>query len=103
MGTNCVTQLNLDTVEKLSSPIFCCLCVSLSGIGNTRSSFRIFNIYRHKSTLLTHYHSITSSCNDPVPVPVNDGEPTYWHLEFDLLIFQCIHMFKNVEGVTSMY
>ena len=57
---NCVTQLKLYTLCKLSSPIFCCLCVSLSGIGNTRSSFRIFNIYRHKSTLLTQYHLIPS-------------------------------------------
>ena len=29
-NTYCVTQLKLDTVEKLSSPIFCCLSVSQS-------------------------------------------------------------------------
>ena len=28
LTVNCVTQLKLDTVEKLSSPIFCCLWVS---------------------------------------------------------------------------
>ena len=35
---NCVTQLKLDTVEKLSSSIFCCL----SGIGVTRPNLHVF-------------------------------------------------------------
>ena len=32
---NCVTQLMLYTGDKLSSSIFCCLSVCLSGNGNT--------------------------------------------------------------------
>ena len=35
---HCVTQLKLDTVEKLSNPIFCCL----SGIGVTRPNLHFF-------------------------------------------------------------
>ena len=37
---NCVIQLKLYTVDKLSSPIFCCL----SGIGTTKSP--LFQIYK---------------------------------------------------------
>ena len=42
LNSYCVTQLKLDTVEKLSSPIFCCLSVSLSGIGVTRPNLHFF-------------------------------------------------------------
>ena len=35
---NCVTQLQLYTLDKLSSPIFCCLSVCLWGIGYTLPS-----------------------------------------------------------------
>ena len=44
---DCVTQLKLYTLDKLSSTIFCCLWVSVWGIGNTRPNLHFFNIYRH--------------------------------------------------------
>ena len=37
-----LTQLKLYTVDKLSSPIFCCLSVSVSGISNTRPNLYFF-------------------------------------------------------------
>ena len=40
-GRDCVTQLKLDTVEKLSSPIFC-LWVSVWGIGNAWPNLHFF-------------------------------------------------------------
>ena len=58
-GHNCVTQLKLDTVEKLSSSIFCCLSVSQSVSEASVSPDQIStfsNIYRHTSTLLTQYN-----------------------------------------------
>ena len=59
---NCVTQLKLYTVDKLSSPIFCCLSVcEESGTLDFISTFP--NIYRHKTPLLTLYHLIPSSIN----------------------------------------
>ena len=39
---NCVTQLKLYTLYELSSPIFCCLWVSESGIGVTRPNLHFF-------------------------------------------------------------
>ena len=51
---NCVTQLKLYTLDKLSSTIFCCLCVCEWGIGNTRPNLHFSNVYRHKSPLLSH-------------------------------------------------
>ena len=42
MITNCVTQLKLYTGYKLSSPIFCCLWVCLSGISVTRPNLHFF-------------------------------------------------------------
>ena len=39
----CVTQLKLDTVEKLSSPIFCCL--SLNEASVTPDQISTFPIY----------------------------------------------------------
>ena len=46
---SCVTQLKLYTLDKLSSTLFCCLCVCVWGIGVTRQNLHFFNIYRHKS------------------------------------------------------
>ena len=57
--SNCVTQLKLDTGEKLSSSIFCCLSVSQSVSEASVSPDQIStfsNIYRHTSTLLTQYN-----------------------------------------------
>ena len=53
--SNCVTQLKLDTGEKLSSPIFCCLCVSEASVSPDQIS-TFSNIYRHTSPLLTQYN-----------------------------------------------
>ena len=59
---NCVTQLKLYTVDKLSSPTFCCLCVCEASVTpNQISTFS--NIYRHTNPLLTLYHLISSSTN----------------------------------------
>ena len=52
---NCVTQLKLDTVEKLSSSIFCCLCVCEASVTPDQIS-TFSNIYRHTSPLLTQYN-----------------------------------------------
>ena len=52
---NCVTQLKLDTVEKLSSPIFCCLSVCQASVSPDQMS-TFSNIYRHTSPLLTQYN-----------------------------------------------
>ena len=60
---NCVTQLTLYTLDKLSSPLFCCLCVCVLGIDNTCQISTFSNIYRHTSPLLTLYHLIPSSTN----------------------------------------
>ena len=57
---NCVTQLKLDTGEKLSSTIFCCLCVSEASVSPDQIS-TFSNIYRHTSPLLTQYNLILSS------------------------------------------
>ena len=54
-STCCVTQLKLDTVEKLSSPIFCCLCVCEASVTPDQIS-TFSNIYRHTSPLLTQYN-----------------------------------------------
>ena len=59
---HCVTQLKLDTVEKLSSSIFCCLCVCEASVTPDQIS-TFSNIYRHTSPLLTMYHLISSSTN----------------------------------------
>ena len=56
---NCVTQLKLDTGEKLSSSIFYCLSVSQSVSEASVSPDQIStfsNIYRHTSPLLTQYN-----------------------------------------------
>ena len=78
---NCVTQLKLDTVEKLSSPIFCCLSVCLWGIGNTWPNLHFFqyiqaykpfadhvpsNNTKQYQLILTKYQPV-SSYTDPVP------------------------------------
>ena len=59
---NCVTQLKLDTVEKLSSSIFCCLCVCEASVTPDQIS-TFSNIYRHTSPLLTLYYLIPNSTN----------------------------------------
>ena len=59
---NCVTQLKLDTGEKLSSPIFCCLSVCEASVSPDQVS-TFSNIYRHTSPLLTLYHLISNSTN----------------------------------------
>ena len=43
-----MTQLKLKTLDKQNSTIFCCLCVCLLGIGDTRPNLSFFNIYRRK-------------------------------------------------------
>ena len=53
--SNCVTQLKLDTGEKLSSPIFCCLCVCEASVSPDQMS-TFSNIYRHTSPMLTQYN-----------------------------------------------
>ena len=72
---NCVTQLKLYTGYKLSSSIFCCLWVSMSGIGNTRPNLHFFQyIQAYKpyadpvpcntkqcQFLLTQYHQVPDS------------------------------------------
>merc|ERR1712067_143335 len=77
---NCVTQLKLDTVEKLSSTIFCCLSVSVSGIGNARPNLHFIQyIQAYKpfadhlppntkqyQLILTKYQPV-SSYTDQVP------------------------------------
>ena len=77
---NCVTQLKLYTADKLSSPIFCCLSLSVSGIGNTRPNLYFFQyIQAYKpfadpvppntkqyQLILTKYQPV-SSYTDPVP------------------------------------
>ena len=78
--TNRVTQLMLYTGDKLSSNTFCCLSVSVSGIGNTRSNLHFFqyiqaykpfadhippNIKQYQ-LILTKYQPV-SSYTDPVP------------------------------------
>ena len=60
-GSYCVTQLKLDTVEKLSSTIFCLWVCQASVTPDQISTFS--NIYRHTSPLLTMYHLIPSSTN----------------------------------------
>ena len=77
---HCVTQLKLYTGYKLSSPIFCCLWVIVSGIGNTRPNLHFFqyiqaykpfadhvppNIKQYQ-LILTKYQPV-SSYTDPVP------------------------------------
>ena len=62
ISSYCVTQLKLWILDKLSSSIFCCLSISSgSGIGDTRPKLQFFNIYRHKSPILTLYHQVSSS------------------------------------------
>ena len=51
----CVTQLKLDTVEKLSSSIFCCLSVCQASVSPDQIS-TFSNIYRHTNPLLTQYN-----------------------------------------------
>ena len=59
---HCVTQLKLDTGEKLSSTIFCCLSVSEALV--TPDQISTFpNIFRPTNPLLTLYHLIPSSIN----------------------------------------
>ena len=71
---HCVTQLKLDTGEKLSSTIFCCLCVSEASVSPDQIS-TFSNIYRHTSPLLTQYNLILSSAvptyTDPLPPSTN--------------------------------
>ena len=52
---HCVTQLMLYTGEKLSSSIFCCLCVCEASVTPDQIS-TFSNIYRHTSPLLTQYN-----------------------------------------------
>ena len=59
--SDCVTQLKLDTVEKLSSSIFCLWVWQALVSPDQISTFS--NIYRHTSPLLTMYHLISSSTN----------------------------------------
>ena len=63
---NCVTQLELDSGEKLSSSIFYCLSVSQSVSEASVSPDQIStfsNVYRHTSPMLTLYHVIPSSAS----------------------------------------
>ena len=69
---DCVTQLKLYTVDKLSSSTFCCLSVCVSGIGNTWPNLHFFqNIQAYKpfadpvppntkkcQLILTQYHQV---------------------------------------------
>ena len=59
---NCVTQLKLYTVDKLSGPIFYCLSVCEALVTPDQIS-TFSNIYRHTSPLLTLYHLIPSRTN----------------------------------------
>ena len=77
---NCVTQLMLYIGDKLSSSIFCCLSVSVSGIGNTWPNLHFFQyIQAYKpfadhvppntkqyQLILTKYQPV-SSYTEPVP------------------------------------
>ena len=56
----CVTQLKLYTFDKLSSTTFCCLWVSHTSVSSDQIS-TFFNIYRHKSVVLTQFHLTPSS------------------------------------------
>ena len=58
----CVTQLKLYTVDKLSSPIFCCLYVCQASVTPDQVS-TFSNKYRHTSPLLTLYHLTPSITN----------------------------------------
>ena len=42
---NCVTQLKLYTLDKLSSPLFCCLCVCVCQASITPDQISTFPIY----------------------------------------------------------
>ena len=50
----CVTQLKLYTVDKLSSPIFCCLYVCQGSVTPDQIS-NFSNIYWQTSTLMIQY------------------------------------------------
>ena len=77
---HCVTQLKLYTGDKLSSTIFCCLWVSVWGIGNTRPNLHFFQYIQAYKPFADHvppnskqYQLIltksqpVSSYTDPVP------------------------------------
>ena len=57
-----MTQLQLYTVDNLSSTIFCCLYVC-QALVSPNQIFTFSNIYRHTSPLLTLHHLIPSSTN----------------------------------------
>ena len=63
IGNDAIAWLSfkLDTVEKLSSSIFCLWVCQASVSPDQISTFS--NIYRHTSPLLTMYHLISSSTN----------------------------------------
>ena len=82
-----ITQLKLDTVEKLSSPIFCCLSVCQASVTPDQIS-TFSNIYTHTSTLLTQYNLILSSTElywpsttmyQPVPPHTDPVPPSISH------------------------
>ena len=73
---HCVTQLKLWTLDKLSSTIFCCLWVSLWGIGVTQPNLHFFYYIQAQKpfTVLIPVPTYTgpkyqpvSSYTDPVP------------------------------------
>ena len=101
---NCVTQLKLDTGEKLSSPIFCCLSVCQSGIGVTRPNLHFFQYIQAYKPFADHVppnikqyqliltkHQPVSSYTDPVRWSwVKDASP------FDVSIFFFLSGPRNV-------
>ena len=59
---HCVSSVPLLLFRSLSSTIFPCLSVSLSGVGVTLPKLHFFNIYIMKADMLH---------NDPVPLRIN--------------------------------
>ena len=100
---NCVTQLKLDTVEKLSSTIFCCLCVSEASVSPDQIS-TFSNIYRHTSPLLTQYNLILSSTElywpsttmyQPVPPHTDPVPPNIKQYQLILIKYQPVSSYTD--------
>ena len=109
---HCVTQLKLDTGEKLSSTIFCCLCVSEASVSPDQIS-TFSNIYRHTSPLLTQYNLILSSTElyrpsttmyQPVPPHTDPVPPSISHYRPKLTQFhQVLPHTDPVTPTTGQY
>ena len=121
---NCVTQLKLLTLDKLSSTIFCCLSVSrMSGIGNTRPNLHFFQYiqaqkpftdsvptYRVTHSILGLVHKWPHHLGLSIPsffiCQFCDNQPTqpytdFLHLRICLLWFFASRKILPLEFLTS--